>query len=238
MEMGEELSFYEQIGVAMTCRSYEEYEAMFALQELELRGKDVLDVAAGASSFGVEARLRGIRAVGVDPMYRLPFEVLKEHGRRELEEAEAKIAKLEGIFDWSYYGGADAHRRLRERSLERFLGDFRDRWDSGAYHGASLPRLPFEEGSFDLVLCSHFLFLYAESFGLDFHREAVAGMLRVCRSGGEVRIYPLLDLKWKPYPHMDLLLDEWYKAGLKAELVESRLPFIPGSNRMLRLIKP
>ncbi|RAV19096.1 methylase, partial [Paenibacillus contaminans] len=34
---GDEHAFYEQIGVAMTCRSFEEYVLMFALDEDKLK---------------------------------------------------------------------------------------------------------------------------------------------------------------------------------------------------------
>jgi ubiquinone/menaquinone biosynthesis C-methylase UbiE len=59
------------------------------------------------------------------------------------------------------------------------------------YEEASLPRLPFADNSFDLVLCSHFLFCYADRFELPFHLEALTELIRVSKS--QVRIYPLAD---------------------------------------------
>jgi len=237
MKMSMEKGFYEQLGVAMTCRSFREYEAMFALSPGELHGKRVLDTAAGASSFSAAARARGIQALAVDPLYDLSYEKLAEWGKRELEEAEAKIVKLEGTFDWSFYGSPGEHQRMREHSLTLFLQDYLEQQDRGMYVAGSLPVLPLADACMDLVLCSHFLFLYGESFSYEFHRDALLELVRVCRPGGEIRVYPLLDLKWRLYPHMEQLLDELYKAGMRAEFIESRLPFIPGSNRLLRLQK-
>src|SRR5262245_14358119 len=50
-------------------RSLAEYAQFFALDVAGLRGRDVLDVAAGPSSFTAEACARKIDAVAVDPLY-------------------------------------------------------------------------------------------------------------------------------------------------------------------------
>ena len=50
-------------------RSLDEYVRFFDLDIDELRGRPVLDVAAGPSSFTAEACRRGIDAVAVDPLY-------------------------------------------------------------------------------------------------------------------------------------------------------------------------
>ncbi len=51
-----DLNRYEQIGVAMTCRSYEEYERMFACDFGGSKLGAILDIAGGASSFTADAR--------------------------------------------------------------------------------------------------------------------------------------------------------------------------------------
>src|SRR5206468_10656224 len=55
--------------VLVTSRSFEEYVAMFALDEAQLPGLRVLDCCAGASTFVAAARARGCQAVAVDPVY-------------------------------------------------------------------------------------------------------------------------------------------------------------------------
>src|SRR5258708_39515942 len=50
-------------------RTLAEYEKFFALDLTALRKRDVLDVAAGPSSFAAEACARGIDAVAIDPLY-------------------------------------------------------------------------------------------------------------------------------------------------------------------------
>ncbi len=227
---------YEQTGVAMTCRSLDEYVRMFDLKAEELRGKPILDVAAGASSFAAEARMLGALASAADPRYAMAPDELVVEAKAEIESSTAKLQRLQEQFDWSYYGTLDQHRAGRLAALERFRQDFADE-GAGAYTAASLPHLPFEDEQFALVLCSHFLFLYGEQFDADFHREAVKELLRVCRKGGTVRIYPLLTLRFRKPPGLDELLEDIRGMGVEAELLPSSLPFIPSSVHYLRLTK-
>ncbi len=81
---------YEQTGVAMTCRSYEEYVEMFKLTTKQLEKGTILDVAAGASSFVAKAKEAGYEASAVDPLYRLSFEEVKAHATKEMQIAEEK----------------------------------------------------------------------------------------------------------------------------------------------------
>ncbi|MEI7026818.1 methyltransferase domain-containing protein [Paenibacillus sp. y28] len=242
---------YEQIGVAMTCRSFEEYTRMFDLDDRLLGSGPILDVAGGASSFTAEARGRGFEAFAADPQYALSADDMEEQGRREIDVSTAKLAALQHKFDWTYYGSIERHRGDREQSLTRFMADYRaDR--NGRSHGESvnpaggrtdiytaglLPQLPYADHTFSLVLCSHFLFLYQAQFSHEFHLEAVRELLRVCRPGGEVRIYPLLSLKWEGYPRMNELLAGVESMAGRMEMLPSKLPFIPGSTTLLRLMK-
>lgn len=227
---------YPQMGVAMTCRSFGEYEQMFSCGFKQ--GERVLDVAAGASSFASAARRQGVQAVSADPLYSLEPEMMMRRGLHELEEATAKLAASQHIYTWSYYGSAVQHEALRRQSLELFLEDYRRMYGTEAYVSAGLPHLPFADESFDRVLCSHFLFLYGEQFGEDFHREAVLELARVVRPGGEVRIYPLLDLKWDPYAGLAELMAFLAGCGLSPVLERSSLSFIPGSHQLLVIRKP
>ncbi|TLS54267.1 class I SAM-dependent methyltransferase [Paenibacillus antri] len=237
---GKKEAFYPQTGVAVTCRSYREYEAMFALEgDAPFRGP-TLDVAGGASSFAAEARLRGARVVSADPRYAKSAEALYAESAEEIASSTAKLERARDRFDWTFYGSPEAHRAKREASLERFIADYRAEAEAGtgSYTAASLPRLPFEDDAFALTLCSHFLFLYEEQFGIEFHRDALRELYRVTRPGGEVRIYPLYTLKHERYPGLDDIVREFESAGAAVRLPPSRLTFIPGSTRLLSIRKP
>jgi len=75
--------------------------------------------------------------------------------------------------------------------MKLFIADFEEGKAQKRYLAAELPHLPFENNTFDLCLCAHFLFLYSVHLSLGFHIEAITEMLRV---SNEVRIFPLLAL--------------------------------------------
>ncbi|XEC93233.1 class I SAM-dependent methyltransferase [Paenibacillus tarimensis] len=226
---------YEQIGVAMTCRGYEEYKRMFAIDEEVLRAGEILDVAGGASSFTAEAAEKGYAGAAVDPRYALDPVTIEEEARAEIEASTAKLAGLKEQFDWTYYGDPARHRLGRIASLERFAADL-GRPDSHLrYYAGALPELPFDNDRFSLVLCSHFLFLYGNQFDPAFHTRALLELMRVCRPGGQIRIYPLITLEFKPYPFLEQLLATIREAGGLPELGSAGLPFIPGSTRYLNI---
>lgn len=229
------LQRYEQTGVAMTCRSFEEYVRMFALGKDDLAAGAVLDVAGGASSFIAELNRLGYQGVAADPLYHESYPFLKQHSHDEIETSIAKLTALRDSFDWSYYGTPELHREKRLQSARTFLEDFQQ--NPSRYYGTSLPQLPFEDGAFSLVTCSHFLFLYADQFDTQFHSEAIKELVRVCSAGGKVLIYPLHSLAWERYPQLALLEEQLTDMGHLITYPSSQLRFIPGSFEMLCIQK-
>ncbi|WP_078496845.1 class I SAM-dependent methyltransferase [Paenibacillus selenitireducens] len=230
-----QLEAYEQLGIAMTCRSYEEYLRMFALTEDDLSKGSTLDVAGGGSSFTAEADARGYTAIAADPLFSKDTDFLTQHVYDEIELSTGKITKLQENYDWSFYGSPDLHRVRRLRSAEQFIQHYKT--SPASYVGAQLPELPFANDTFHHVLCSHFLFLYADQFDHAFHLHAVRELIRVCKVGGRVLIYPLKSLRWVPYPTLDELLQHITEEGHRVSFRLSQLPFIPGSFEMLCIEK-
>lgn len=229
---------YQQQGVAMTCRSYAEYVAMFALDERELSRHRILDVAGGASSFAAEARARGMSITSSDPMYAHGPDQLAQEGLAEIERSSEKLQGLQDVFDWSYYGSPEQHREGRVQNLKKFIEDYRLNFGTGAYIPAVLPLLPLPDASFDLIVCSHFLFLYESQFDIEFHERALREMLRLLASGGEVRVYPVVNFKYERYSQLDALFTELTgEPGITYSLERSGLPFIPNSTHSLVLHK-
>ncbi|WP_116189960.1 class I SAM-dependent methyltransferase [Paenibacillus taihuensis] len=222
---------YPQTGVAVTCRSFEEYVRMFDLEDVDLHacGK-LLDIAAGASSFTADACERGLDAYAVDPRYAKLSEQLAAEAREEIDVSTAKLMSVGGKYDLSYYGSFEQHRAGRIRSLESFAAQYsRDEERKKRYLAGSLPSLPYSDGEFGIVLCSHFLFLYEDQFDYEFHLRAVMEMIRVCKPGGIVRIYPIVSLRWEPYSELERLRSDLGRNGVTTGLFQSKLPFIPGS---------
>jgi len=66
----------------VSARSFEEYLAMFNLDDADLTGR-VLDCPGGAASFAAEAGARGVDVLAVDPVYAADHAWLGEHGKSE-----------------------------------------------------------------------------------------------------------------------------------------------------------
>lgn len=228
---------YEQIGVAMTCRSFQEYVDMFSLTEENLANGPILDVAAGASSFTASARAKGYTASAVDPLYSLSHGQMKDHGISEIDHSTKQLARISHTFQWNYYKNIEEHRKNREESLEIFLMDYAMDTKKERYQVGQLPHLPFEENQFSLIICSHFLFLYHEQFPYSFHLESIREMVRVLRKGGEIRLYPLVALNREPYPYLDQLRKDLMSEGLLIDQLPTSFRFMQGANKILRIRK-
>lgn len=219
-------------------RTLAEYTRFFALDSLALRGRDVLDVAAGPSSFTAEACTRKIDAVAIDPMYGSKPEALEAHVQLDYEKMFAQIRAKRRLFrlgesGFPTFSAAEEDRRL---AAQRFLADYAAHFVHGRYVGGSLPRLPFFDGTFDLVLCAHLLFVYAQRFDFEWHVAACREMVRV--SANEVRIHPLCGPDGKPYPKLAALRRELKASGIASEVRAIDYEFFTGSNSMLVLSRP
>jgi len=208
-------------------RSAREYEAFFSLAGVPQAAR-ILDCGGGPSSFCAEWVRRGRRVVAADPVYGSPA---RDIGRG-FEETASRM--LEGMrrahsrFRWTEYGSPEAVVEHRREALETFLGDFSN---GGSYVAAALPHLPFIDDAFDLVLCSHLLFLYSEELSSAAHVAFFEEMLRV---GREVRVYPLRDMNGQPSRHLDACLAALSDTA-KAEIVAVPYEFRVRDSRMLKL---
>ncbi|MGG3924570.1 methyltransferase domain-containing protein [Metabacillus fastidiosus] len=226
---------YEQTGVAMTCRAFGEYKEMFMLDEALLRKGPVLDVASGASSFTAELMKRGYDGQAVDPLYKLSLEEMSKHGEAELKLAAQKIRKNAHLFTWDTYETLEKHEKIREQSLCQFLASYKE--NRQLYKEAKLPSLPFNDHTFSLVLCNHFLFLYQDQFDYDFHLQAIEELVRVTKKGGVIRIYPLVGFKNELYSQMDELIEVLRDKGFTASLEKTDFRFMPDAAHYLNIIK-
>jgi hypothetical protein len=214
-------------------RSLAEYTQFFALEIPALRGRDVLDVAAGPSSFTAEACARKINAVAVDPHYGSPLEVLSSQVESDYEHMFSEIRKKRRMIRLKTFASLDAAEMDRRGAAERFLADYEAHFIHNRYICGSLPLLPFFDGTFDLVLSAHLLFTYAKRFDFDWHLAACRELVRV--SADEVRIHPLCGLDGKPYPGLPRLRRELREAGIASEVRTLDYEFFVGASSMLVL---
>ncbi len=94
--------------------------------------------------------------------------------------------------------------------------------------------LPFSDNSFDLALCSHFLFTYSEQLSFNFHLTAI---LELCRVAKEVRIFPLLEnFTGEVSPHLQPVIKQLAERGYEVNIKEVAYEFQQGGNQMLQVI--
>ena len=216
-------------------RTLAEYAQFFALDLAALRHRDVLDVAAGPSSFAAEACARGIDAVAVDPLYTQPSDELAACVEADYAHMFAQMRARPRMFRLKSFPSIVAAEADRRLAAQRFLADFEVQRRYGRYVGGELPRLPFFDGTFDLVLCAHLLFTYAARFDFEWHLVACRELVRV--SAGEVRLHPVCGVDGKPYAGLARLRRELAREGILSELVRVDYEFFVGSGSMLVLKK-
>src|SRR5262245_17009425 len=213
-------------------RSAAEYEAFFALSNVPASAR-ILDCGSGPASFTAQWNNSGRFVVAADPMYRLSGLDIAADFEPTASRMLDGVRRARERFNWDYYGSPEGVIQRRREVLDAFLSDFRSSNRAGRYVAASLPELPFQSASFDLVLCSHFLFLYSAELGTTVHILSLQEMLRV---GREVRVFPLLDMDGQPSIHFEPTV-ETLRTSAHVELVPVPFEFRRGDSRMLRLTR-
>ena len=211
-------------------RSATEYEAFFALSDVPSSAR-ALDCGGGCSSFAAEWGGKGRFVVAVDPVYSSSGGDLEANFKPVAARMLAGVQKTRERFLWDRYGSPQSCIRVRRDILATFLSDFRSGTASGRYVAGFLPSLPFRSKSFDLVLCSHLLFLYSAEFDSETHISCLREMLRV---GREVRVFPLLDMAGKRSGHLDRTI-QTMRNYADVEVVPVPFEFRRGDTNMLRL---
>jgi hypothetical protein len=214
-------------------RSFAEYQRMFALGHAELR-LNLVACADGPASFNAEATRRGGRVTSCDPMYRLDAARIRERIAATCDTILEQTRRNADDFVWDAIRSVEALRATRMAAMTDFLDDYVEGKAHGRYIDAALPELPFPDGSFDLSLCSHFLFLYTTQLGEEFHLAAIQEM---CRVAAEVRVFPLLALDGRRSPYVDRTIDAVRSAGCNASIEPVPYEFQRGGNQMLRIAR-
>jgi hypothetical protein len=212
-------------------RSFDEYQRMFDLAEAELRLR-IVACGDGPASFNAEATRRGAKVISVDPIYRWEPAQIRDRIAVTYEQVLDQTRRNADEFVWDSIQSVEGLGRVRMAAMQAFLDDYGAGRAEGRYVDAELPILPFADTSFDLALCSHFLFLYSRQLGEAFHRSAIREM---CRVAADVRIFPLLALGGCRSPYVDQNVDELRALGFDVSIDNVPYEFQRGGNQMLRI---
>ena len=212
-------------------RSFEEYRRMFSLtgEDLNLR---IVGCGDGPASFNAEATRRGAAVVSCDPIYRYDADQIRARITSTYDQILEQTRKNVEEFVWTSIRSVDELGKVRMAAMNDFLDDYPAGKSQGRYIDAELPTLPFRDSSFDLGLCSHFLFLYTTQLGEAFHRLAIR---EICRVAREVRIFPLLALGATRSPLVDRAVDEFNNQGFCISIETVPYEFQRGGNQMMRI---
>lgn len=212
-------------------RSFDEYRRMFTLTDGELRLK-IVGCGDGPASFNAEATRRGANVISCDPIYRYEADQLRDRITATYDTILEQTRQNADEFVWSTIRSVNELGQVRMAAMNEFLADYPVGRTEGRYVDAELPSLPFNDSSFDLGLCSHFLFLYSTQLGEAFHHAAIREMSRVA---AEVRIFPLLALGARPSPLVGPVVDSLTAEGWMVSIEDVPYEFQRGGNKMMRI---
>jgi len=206
---------------------------MFSLTSSDLK-LAILDCAGGPASFNAEMTRQGKKVISCDPVYQF---TAVEIGDRIQETYHTVIDAVKANVDgylWNNFESPDQLGEVRMKAMQEFLEDFPSGLQQGRYMTAELPVLPFENGQFDLALCSHFLFTDPR-LSKNFHLEAITQMCRVAK---EVRVFPLLGgSSGVESPHLNPIVTELENTSFHVKREKVDYEFQKGGNEMLRVSK-
>ena len=219
--------------VVLLGRTLEEYRRFFGLEVEQLRGKAILDVAAGVSSFCAEANQVGLNVTAFDSIYELSRDEIRRRCEPDLDQVTEAIGILK-TYRWDFYRSPEALRRFRETAYRTFLQDY-PAGQGTRYVPGRLPNLPFRDHQFDLTLISYLLFVYEDQLDYEFHKRSLLEIMRVTR--GEARLYPVVTFEAKRCAHLDRLKKDDELLNFVFEEVQTDFEFLLNSNYYLRVFK-
>jgi len=211
-------------------RTWKEYLRMFNLNLDDLIDGKVLDCAAGASSFTAEMSNRGHDVRAVDILYNEEADLLCDKCKEHMEVLVEGLASVDS-FIWSFFRDLEDLKEQRNQACSEFIMDYKNH--KNRYISADLTDLPFEEGTFKMVLCSHLLFIYDHRLDYEFHLKSIQEMLRV--SSSELRIYPLVKNRGLKSEFVNHIIKDL--PDVQTEIVKVNYEFRKGGNEMLKLTK-
>jgi hypothetical protein len=212
-------------------RSFNEYRRMFHLTNEDLQ-RSILGCADGPANFNAEMFRKGHRVISCDPLYQFTAKQIKQRIDATYAEVIGQTRRNQEKFVWDLITSPDELGRLRLEAMRDFLSDYEQGKRDGRYIPAQLPVLPFASVSFNIALCSHFLFFYSDHLSLPFHQQAVD---ELCRVAHEVRIFPMLTYNAEPCPLISPLIEHLQKACCTVSIERVPYQFQRGGNLMMKI---
>jgi SAM-dependent methyltransferase len=213
-------------------RTLAEYRLMFNLTDRDLQ-RQILDIGAGPASFTAEMSSLGYQVTAIDPIYNFSGAEIQQRFDDCVDGIIGQIENTSQDWVWKFHKSPADLRATRELALQLFLADYAAGKTAGRYIAGEVPDA-IGNTTYSLILCSHFLLLYAEQLSWEFHRDAVTKLLQ---QTNELRIFPLLTLMWDRSPYLDKLCEHVEQLGYQTQIVPVEYELQPGGNEMLVILK-
>lgn len=213
-------------------RNLKEYKNMFQLSNEDLKSK-ILGCGEGPSSFNFEATTQNANITSIDPIYQFTKDEIQQRINETSSVISEQLKQNQNGFVWKNIKSVDELINIRLTAMNNFIKDYENGKKENRYIHNQLPKLSFEDNSFDLVLSSHFLFLYSEHFDLQFHIDSILEMCRVSKK--EVRIFPLLNLKNEKSEYLEPIIKILNDKGFETKIIKTDYEFQKGANELLSI---
>ncbi|MCH9644573.1 MAG: hypothetical protein K0U29_08530 [Gammaproteobacteria bacterium] len=208
----------------------DDYIQMFGLDEQDL-GKRILDYPAGISSFNAEMHREGHTVSSGDAIYHITPEEMRQHAEQVFhhyaKNLKSMLDELHDESDVSYAGIVGSW----EKRKDIFLEDYPLGLQEKRYQAIQLPRLPFENHSYELALCSDLIF-HTQPLG---NHSINACVAELCRVAEEVRIFPLMNELGKVSESLGPIMLFLQQQNFGLEVKQVPFEKVKGGNAMLRV---
>lgn len=207
-----------------------DYQHMFDLNEDDLH-KKIITFASGFDTFNLEMTAKGNSVISCARNYALTTEQMRELVEKNIKQMNEHFDGHEEQFLFDREVSLATIKENLYQTAQRFIADYPKGQAEKRYLPEVLSKLNFPDLSFDLALCSHYLFANS-ALTLENHVNYIKEMCRVAK---ETRIFPLSNAYGEVSdllgPVMLQLQIEHYGVELKQVAYE----FQRGSNAMLRI---
>lgn len=180
----------------------DDYQEMFALSKEDLKGR-ILEFASGPSAFNAELHAQGKDVVSCDPLFSLDKDTLYSKSVLVFADRAQQLKAHDRQFNFSAHGDLPKLLTQRKTGMELFFTDYIKGKQENRYIPLRDFPLPFADFSFNLALCSHYLFGELDNQDLSFHLQVLKELARVAK---EVRVFPLIDRDGQPSPFLGPVL--------------------------------
>jgi hypothetical protein len=99
-------------------RSFDEYVAMFALEQRDFEGK-ILGCGDGPAAFNAVATERGHHVVSVDPLYEFSAGDIERRIEQTTEEIAQQTRRNTAEFVWTYFRSVEELIAARHAAMQR-----------------------------------------------------------------------------------------------------------------------